>query len=136
MIGNYGRQNNDAGKWDRRFALRQLRRIDDLVYDSIVSLELVERARSRRVVQRNSFLSLKLCEPLSPFRHWFAVSNPDFSEFWIVFVAEAKGENLITAIKKIVRLVVFWRLCIVSFDELRKRVTAAQLVIRHDASVA
>src|SRR5512137_1750389 len=92
-------EKHDSGKRPGRFSFRQLFGIGRVVGHQVLSLELVEGAALWAEKQRDGLLAFALRQAFTPEGGRRVGSHPDFGWFWIVFVTQAKGEDLLPAVK-------------------------------------
>jgi hypothetical protein len=130
---SYFPDKDNPGQGLGAFSCRQLVGVGGVAADDVVPLKLVEAAPPRGIIERDGLFAFALGQPFPPERRARGFSDPDFAWVRMGLVAEAKGGDFLAAVKE-KRLVVSgtaWRVGVVSRHDLRNRVAAANLEVRH-----
>ena len=129
-------QEHNSGQWDWPFPLREFIWVFGVAGDEAISFVGVQGAALLGVVQGQRLFTFKGCEPSAPLRDGRIAADPDFGWLRIEFVSEAKSQDFVALIKKVVDVVISLRVGVVSAEQLRKRVVTTQFWIRHGGILA
>lgn len=129
-------QEDDSGQWNGAFALRQLFRFASISLDQVVSSKLIEGASTRREIQRDRLLALEGCKMFAATGYFSSITNPNFVSDRIEFIAQAKSEDLITAIEEKVSIILTLLVRCVCSDEISEGVVASECVVWHGDKMA